>query len=108
VLLDECLPRRLGARLTGHIVSTVAQAGWAGVSNGELLSRIEGGFDAFITIDANLPAQQRLDKRSFGVVLISAKSNRIDDLTPLAPQILAALAVLKPGDVLSVAPRDGA
>ena len=73
MLLDECLPRRLGARLTGHIVSTVAQAGWAGVSNGELLSRVEGGFDAFITIDANLPAQQRLDKRSFGVVLISAK-----------------------------------
>ena len=30
VLLDECLPRRLGRELTGHAVTTVPQAGWAG------------------------------------------------------------------------------
>jgi hypothetical protein len=37
VLLDECLPRRFGAALQGHVVTTVPQAGWAGLTNGALL-----------------------------------------------------------------------
>lgn len=38
VLLDECLPRKLGRLLIGHDVSTVPEAGWAGVTNGKLLA----------------------------------------------------------------------
>lgn len=102
VLLDECLPRRFGAKLDGHVVSTVPQAGWAGVSNGALLARIEGAFDAFVTIDRNMPAQQQLGDRSFGVVVIRAVSNRFEDLAPLAPGVLAALAELKPGQLIRV------
>ena len=56
VILDECLPRRLGLELSGHLVSTVPLAGWAGVSNGKLLARIAGNYDAFVTVDKNLPA----------------------------------------------------
>jgi hypothetical protein len=37
VLLDECAPRQRRAELRGHDVKTVAEAGWAGVKNGELL-----------------------------------------------------------------------
>jgi len=37
VLLDECVPRGLRDALPGHDVRTVAEAGWAGVKNGELL-----------------------------------------------------------------------
>ena len=48
VILDECLPRRLGSDLAGHLVTTVPQAGWAGVSNGKLLALIAGTYDAFI------------------------------------------------------------
>jgi len=43
--------------LTGHLVVTVQQEGWAGISNGKLLIRIQGNYDAFITVDKNLPAQ---------------------------------------------------
>lgn len=39
VLLDECVPRGLRDLLPGHDVKTVAEAGWAGVKNGELLRR---------------------------------------------------------------------
>ncbi|MGD9816435.1 MAG: hypothetical protein AB7Q23_04305 [Hyphomonadaceae bacterium] len=66
------------------------------------MARIEGGFDAFITIDRSLPSQQRLAGRAFGVVLLRAASNRFEDLAPLAPEILAALAALRPGEVLRV------
>jgi hypothetical protein len=57
VILDECLPRRLGSELSGHAVFTVQQVGLAGLANGELLARIQGSFDAFVTIDQNLEAQ---------------------------------------------------
>ena len=41
VLLDEMLSRLLARELPGHRVSTVAQEGWTGVLNGELLRRAE-------------------------------------------------------------------
>jgi hypothetical protein len=39
VLLDECVPRALRGDIPGHEVRTVAEMGWAGVKNGELLRR---------------------------------------------------------------------
>ena len=39
MLLDESLPRDLRADLKGHIVTTVKEAGFAGLANGELLAR---------------------------------------------------------------------
>jgi hypothetical protein len=102
VILDECLPRRLGLELTGHLVSTVPQAGWAGISNGNLLAKIANNYDAFLTIDNNLPAQQQTASLPFGVVVLRAPTNRLDDLRPLVSEILTALGNLKPGTVTLV------
>jgi hypothetical protein len=77
VILDECLPRKLGLELVGHIVTTVPQAGWAGILNGRLLGLIGGNFDAFVTVDKNLPAQQKTGILSFGVIVLRAPSNRL-------------------------------
>jgi predicted nuclease of predicted toxin-antitoxin system len=103
VLLDECLPRRLGLELTGHFVSTVQQAGWAGISNGKLLTLIADNYDAFLTVDKNLAVQQITDALPFGVIVLRASSNRLADLRPLVPQILTALTLLQPGTVVTVA-----
>ena len=103
VLLDECLPRRLGLELDGHSVSTVSQAGWAGISNGKLLILIAGNYDAFLTVDKNLPAQQKIAELSFAVIVLRASSNQLDVLRPLVPQILATLKSLQPGTVVTVA-----
>ncbi len=102
VILDECLPRRLGLELTGHLVSTVPQAGWAGIANGQLLARIAGNYDAFITVDKNLPAQQKTEALPFGLVVVRVPSNQMKDLKPLVPQLLTALATLQPGQVVRV------
>ena len=102
VILDECLPRRLGLELSGHLVGTVPQAGWAGVSNGKLLARIQDNYDAFITVDKNLTAQQKTTSLSFGVVVLRASSNTLEALKPLVPQILVALSSLQPGQVVFV------
>jgi hypothetical protein len=103
VVLDECVPRPLRRELSGHSVVTVPQTGLAGVKNGELLRRLSGSCDAFITMDKNLPSQQQLSGLPFGVIVVRTRSNRLDDLLPLIPHILAALTNLAPGDVVSVA-----
>jgi hypothetical protein len=102
VLLDESLPRGLARLLSGHELVTVAEEGWAGMKNGELLMRAGESFDAFITIDANLPYQQTLERFSIGVVLLRAPSNRLADLEPLVPEILTSLDGLEPGELRKV------
>lgn len=54
VILDECLPRRRLRDLSDHIATTVPRQGWAGITNGELLERIEPDFDVFLTMDSNI------------------------------------------------------
>ncbi|NDC60077.1 MAG: hypothetical protein EBZ50_14885 [Alphaproteobacteria bacterium] len=102
VLLDECLPRRLGGLLAGHDVRTVQQEGWSGRKNGALLRSIDGAFSAFITVDRNMPAQNAVSTRAFGVVILRAPSNRFEALAPLAPLILTKLETLGPGEVVTV------
>ena len=83
ILLDECLPRKLKRLLRGHDVTTVTEAGWAGLKNGKLLAKIAGKFDFFITIDRNLVSQNPGLSGEFGVVVLTAPTNRLEDLEPL-------------------------
>ena len=97
VLLDENLPHDLVEPLSSHDVVTVQGMGWAGVENGELLRRASGQVDAFITMDRKLEREQNLTALPFGVVLMVARSNRVQDLQPLVPAVLAALNRIRPG-----------
>jgi predicted nuclease of predicted toxin-antitoxin system len=99
VVLDECLPKRLTRELPGHMARTVQQMGWSGISNGKLLCLIRGQFDAFITVDSNLAYQQDLQTLPVAVVVLRAPSNKIEDLRPLLPRLLATMAALKPGEL---------
>jgi len=66
VLLDECLPHGLKKHLVPFDVVTVAEAGWAGSKNGELLRQAAGNVDVFITVDKNLVHQQNVKGLPFG------------------------------------------
>ena len=105
VLLDENLPHDLIDALSGHSVSMVHGHGWAGTSNGALLKRARGVIDAFVTMDTKLEHQQNVAVLSFGIVVITAPSNRIQDLTPLVPEILEALNKVRPGTIERVGRR---
>ena len=94
VLLDECVPRPLVKLLPGHQVSTVQQAGWDGIGNGELLLRAEGQFDAFITADRNLRYQQQLSRRKIGIVELPTNDWSI--LKNLGPAVNDGLKSLGP------------
>ena len=98
LLLDECIDQRLARDLVGQDVKTVPQMGWSGIKNGELLTLAEKDFDIFITVDRNLSFQQNLPKFNIAVLVLHAPSNRLADLQPLAPKILATLPTLKKGE----------
>lgn len=101
VLLDECLPMRLARSLPGHDVRTVRQMNWLGLGNGRLLEAA-AEFDLFITVDKNLVKQQDLAGQRLAVVVLRTRSNKIEDLSPLVPQVMTLLADLKPGTVTVV------
>jgi Domain of unknown function (DUF5615) len=101
-LLDECVDRRILAHLTGHDVTTVSKRGWAGIKNGQLLALAEKEFDVLVTMDRNLSFQQSLPKFGIGLVVLHARSNRLGDLLPLVPKILAAISSAKPGVISTV------
>ena len=98
VLLDECVDRGLVDEITGHGMRTVPEAGWASLKNGELLIRAQVEFDVFITTDRNLMFQQNLPKFDIAVIVLAAKTNRLEDLLPLVPRALDAIPSAKPGE----------
>lgn len=103
ILIDECVPRALKRQLRGYDVQTVAEAGFAGLKNGQLLRRAEGNFDAFITTDRSLQHQQNLSAWTMAFVLLRAVSNDIADLEPLVPELLRRLPEVRPGNLTVIA-----
>lgn len=103
ILLDECVPKGLKREFgPGHLVLTVAEAGWAGTKNGQLLSLAASKFDAFVTSDTNLEYQQTLAKSSIVVVLLIAASNDINALRPLVPAVLSVLETATKGQFVKI------
>jgi predicted nuclease of predicted toxin-antitoxin system len=104
VLIDECAPRALKRVLAagGHNCETVQERGWSGKKNGELLNLAENQFDVLVTLDTNLRYQQNLAGRGIAIVVLVARSSRMDDLIPLFPGCLDAVTRIKPGQIIGV------
>jgi len=102
VLLDECVDARFAPHVADFDVQTVLGMGWSGISNGKLLELAQAMFDVFVTVDKNLSFQQNLPKFSIAVILIHCKSNRVQDLLLLLPDLLAAIPNAIKGEVLHV------
>src|SRR6185437_14312314 len=97
VLLDECMPRALRHELPGHEVKTVAEIGWSGVKNGELLRLAAERFDVVVTVDRSLAHQQNLAQVPLALIVMHGRSNDVADLMPLMPGVLQAIAHAKCG-----------
>ena len=102
LLLDESIPVKLRRSLPNHDVRTVVEMGWSGVKNGKLLALAADEFDAFVTVDKNLPYQQNLTTLPVAVVVLDAVSNELPALLPLLPSLEQALQKLKPRTYLLV------
>ncbi len=103
LLLDECVPARLRRALPSHQVSTVVFEGWSGIKNGQLLTLAATKFDAFITVDKNLPYQQNTATLPISVFVLDAASNELSSLVPLLPVLEAKLGAHVKGSFVMVA-----
>lgn len=105
ILLDENLNWRLERFLLGHACSSVPRIGWAGIKNGQLLQQAAAaGFELLISMDGSLGSQQNLGNLGLAIVVLRAPTNRLEDTSPLIPQVLALIPNLPPGNVVTVGP----
>jgi predicted nuclease of predicted toxin-antitoxin system len=103
ILLDESVPWRLGRLLTGHTITSVQRRGWASIKNGKLLALASAEFDVLLTADKGMEYQQNLGALPMAILVVLAKSNRLEDLTLAVPTVLKALDELPPRTLRKVA-----
>ena len=96
ILLDESVPEKLGKLLVGHTCSTVQRQGWASIKNGKLLALARDQFDLLLSADKGMEHQQNQDTLPVAILVVRARSNRIEDLARAVPAILAALDEIPP------------
>ncbi len=87
LLLDECVARDVKHDFRGHDVSTVEEAGFKGLKNGDLLRSASGVYDVLITVDQNLPHQQNISSLQLAVIVIVANGITYQKLRPLLPDV---------------------
>jgi hypothetical protein len=80
-----------------------ARRGPGGTKNGELLAAAERlGFNVLVTIDQGLAYQQNLAIRTIAILVLRPKSGRLIDLLPLAPECLARIESVRPGELIVI------
>jgi predicted nuclease of predicted toxin-antitoxin system len=100
VLFDQGVPAPLRDLLPGHEVQTAFELGWSTLTNGELLARAEGRFDALVTTDRNLQKQQNLAGRRLAILVLPTTS--WPRLREMDVAIAAGLGALVPGQYLEL------
>lgn len=60
------------------------------------------GFDVVLTKDQGIEYEQNLDNLPVSVILIAAKTNKLDDILPLVPGILNVLSSITPRSLVKV------
>ena len=102
LLLDEFVPARLWRSLPSHSVKTVVEMGREGVKNGALLALAAKEFDAFLTVDKNIPYQQNVANLPVAVIVLEAYSNALGALLPLVHILEQVLGSMQPGTFIRV------
>ena len=100
VFLDENVDPRLMERLVGFEVESIQTQGWFGVSNGELISRIEASYDVLISHDQGLVHQQNWEGRSLSLIVLRTKSTELAAYESGVPKLLETLAAIGRGEIV--------
>ena len=98
ILFDTGIPRALAKSLSPHQVSSTQKQGWKDLRNGDLLRVTQESFDVRITTDSNIKYQQRIEQFDIALIVLRALKTSKDKLLPLAPDVLATLTTIKPGE----------
>ena len=81
---------------------TVPEMGWASLENGEPLRLASGNLDVIVTTDQPLGDNQNIAALTLAVVILVAKRNKLEFLSPLVPALRIVLQDIKPGELRRV------
>jgi hypothetical protein len=103
-LLDECVPKALKHAISSAELTCLTVKKPAGqVKQMESCSTSpKSAFDVVVTLDTNLRYQQNLTGRRIAVVVLAARSNRLEDLSPLFPGCVEAVEKIMPGEIIYI------
>ena len=102
VLLDEQMPWDFRHYIPGHDVRTTWYMGWKGKHNGELLALARHEFDVMITLDKTIPDEQNITEDDVGIVILSAGTNKFEELRPLIPELIDRLDTVQRGEIVHI------
>ncbi len=102
LLLDECVPRRFKRDFVGYEILTIDEAGFKGLKNGNLINAASGIFEVLITVDKSIEHQQNKKDLPIAIIILSAKSNRYESLSPLVSEALKVLETIKTGETIKI------
>jgi predicted nuclease of predicted toxin-antitoxin system len=75
ILFDQGTPVPLRRHLSGHVIETAYERGWAALANGDLISAAEqDGYGLLITTDQNLRYQQNFAGRQLAILVLLSTS----------------------------------
>ena len=102
VLLDACVPHRLRRGLTEFEIEIAQHAGLDQISDGELLTAIDGRYDVLVTRDRNITFQQKIAGRSIAVIVLRSLDQSPAAFDALLPELRIAIGAALPGSVTLV------
>ncbi|MGI8786422.1 MAG: DUF5615 family PIN-like protein [Pyrinomonadaceae bacterium] len=102
ILFDECFPRTLKNSIdTKHEIVWTQDTEFHGAEDKHLLAKaVAENFTVFITVDQNIPYQQKLLNFSIAVINILTLSNAAPRLKKIMPQLNEVLETIKIGDLI--------
>lgn len=105
LLIDESIPEQIQPYLVEFSPAVVRREGLKGRRNGILLrAAVDRGFTVIFSADQSLRYQQNLGKIGIGAVVIVNIRNRMKDILPVLHKIKAAIASVRPGEVIEIFP----
>lgn len=102
LLLDECVPGPLRKEFSEYEVFTVEQVGLKGLRNRALLRAASMDFDVLIRVDKGLEFQHNLKRLPIAIILISVRSNKLEVLKSLIPDVPAAMESISPREFIKI------
>ena len=102
VFLDACIDPRVRDAFAGHEVRTAAELGWQRLKDNVLVGRLQDQFDVLVTTDQGFEHQQNLKALRFGILIIHVLRNKVEFYRPLFGKMQAAVAEIKPGEVIHI------
>jgi len=102
VFVDACVDPRAAQVITDHEVKTAFDLGWQHLRDHVLLPMVAADFDVFVTADKGFEYEHNLRDLPMGIVIVHVPKNKVEFYRLIAPQLLAAISLVMPGQVLHV------